>query len=279
MLIIKLKGGLGNQMFQYAFGRLLSLKREEELKLDKDILGKRGDTYRIYGLDCFNVKAEIARRDEVVKYKYPYGIFSKGWRYFREKFLRVFHIGYEQKMLKYKNNYIEGFFQSYKYLDPIRDLLIKEFSLKKEIEGDVVNRVINTNSVAIHIRRGDYVNNPKTKKNHFVCDLNYYNSAIKYFKENTNNPVFYIFSDDIAWAKDNFIGDEYIFVSDNSLSDCQELILMSKARHNIISNSSFSFFSAYLNQNKEKLVIAPRIWNRKNDNKFKDLLPPSWKRI
>jgi len=286
MLIIKLKGGLGNQLFQYAFGRLIALRRGEDLKLDKDILGQRGDTYRAYGLDNFNIRAEIASREEVLKVKYPYGLISKALRFFKAKFLRIFHIGFEARMLKTKARYLEGFFQSYKYLESIRRELLEEISLKEDISlkyGDLLSEFNSLNSVALHIRRGDYVNNPATKKAHFICDLSYYQKAISLIKVKLNEknltPKFFVFSDDINWAKENFKLFDFIFVSRPEFLDPEELILMSKAKHNIISNSSFSFWSAWLNNNPEKIVIAPALWNRKYRRAYKDLIPEDWLRV
>ena len=286
MLIIKLKGGLGNQLFQYAFGRLIALRRGEDLKLDKDILGQRGDTYRAYGLDNFNIRAEIASREEVLKVKYPYGLISKALRFFKAKFLRIFHIGFEARMLKTKARYLEGFFQSYKYLESIRRELLEEITLKEDISlkyGDLLSEFNSLNSVALHIRRGDYVNNPATKKAHFICDLSYYQKAISLIKVKLNEknltPKFFVFSDDINWAKENFKSADFIFVSRPEFLDPEELILMSKAKHNIISNSSFSFWSAWLNSNPEKIVIAPALWNRKYRRAYKDLIPEDWLRV
>lgn len=287
MIIVKLKGGLGNQLFQYAFGRLIALKRGEDLKLDKDILGQRGDTYRSYGLDAFNIKAEIASQEEVLKLKYPYGLISKAWRLFKAKFLRIFNIGYKKSLLKTKARYLEGFFQSYKYLEPIKNELKKEFSLKNDNlkikYPAILEEIRSTESVAIHIRRGDYVSNIKVNKAHFVCDLNYYEKAFRLIKdklkERNLEAKFFIFSDDIAWAKDNLKEESCIFVSRPEFLDYEELILMSKAKHNIIANSSFSFWSAWLNSNPEKIVIAPTLWNRKYQRAYKDLLPEDWLRV
>ena len=286
MIIIKLKGGLGNQMFQYAFGRLIALARREELKLDKDILGQKG-TRRSYGLDVFKIKAEIASLEEVLKLKYPLGIISRAWRLFKAKFLRIFNIGYKKSLLKTKASYLEGFFQSYRYLEPIKRELLEEFSLKdnsfKLKHFAIIQEMRGTESVAVHIRRGDYVSNPKTKKAHFICDLSYYEKAFLLIKEklaiNNLEPKFFIFSDDINWAKENIKQENCIFVSRPESLDYEELILMSQARHNIIANSSFSFWSAWLNSNPEKIVIAPALWNRKYQKAYKYLLPEDWLRL
>ncbi len=283
MTIIKLKGGLGNQLFQYAFGRLTASHRGEELKIDKDILGAKSDTYRAYGLDNFNIKATLATPEEVKRFKYPYGVFSKAWRLFSAKILRNFHIGYEPEMLETKAPYLDGFFQSYKYLEPIRTELLQEISLKEDLSGKygylVLEMALNA-SVAVHIRRGDYVSDAKTKSVHFICDLDYYQKTMALIKERIADPVFYVFSDDITWAKENLKGDyKIVFVSGPGMADFEELMLMSKCEHNIIANSSFSFWGAWLNQNKKKIVIAPGKWNNELNDEYKDLLPGDWVRI
>jgi SNF2 family DNA or RNA helicase len=282
MLIIKLKGGLGNQLFQYAFGRLLSLKRNEELKLDKSGLGAKADTYRSYALDNFNIKENIAEAGEAYKFEYPYGKLSKLINLFKTKFLRQFHIGYENNLLKSKAHYFSGFFQSYKYLEPIRSELLKEITLKENLEEkfqELLAEMKNVNSVALHIRRGDYVSDEKTKAAHFICDLAYYEKAIALVKEKIGKVRFFVFSDDIIWAKENLKGEEFVFVSNPEIFDFEELVLMSRAKHNIIANSSFSFWSAWLNQNPDKIVIAPALWNKRYGKHYKDLLPENWTKI
>jgi len=283
MTIVKLKGGLGNQLFQYAFGRLIASRRGEELKLDKDILGARKDTYRAYGLDNFKIKATLATPEETRIAKYPYGPVSKGWRFVKAKFFRVFHITYEVKMLKTQAPYLDGFFQSYKYLEPLRGELLEEISLKEDLSlkyGALITEMAAANSVAVHIRRGDYINDARTKQAHFICDLVYYEKAMAFISEKISAPVFYIFSDDIAGAKENLKGKEkLVFVSNPEMKDYEEMMLMSKCQHNIIANSSFSFWSAWLNQNPAKIVIGPKKWNNKYPAAYRDLMPESWLKI
>ncbi len=283
MTIVKLKGGLGNQLFQYAFGRLIASSRGEELKLDKDILGTKSDTYRSYGLDNFNIKAALATPEEVRQFKYPYGLFSKARRLFKAKILRIFHIGYEAEMLNTKASYLDGYFQSYKYLEPIKEQLLNELTLKEDLSlryGFLLLEMATSASVAVHIRRGDYVSDAKTKSAHYICDLAYYKKAMALMEEKVPSPIFYIFSDDIAWAKENLQGKEKIvFVSGPEMQDYEELVLMSKCEHNIIANSSFSFWGAWLNQNKQKIVIAPERWNNEINKEYRDLLPENWIKI
>ena len=286
MTIIKLKGGLGNQLFQYAFGRLTALRRGDGLKMDKDILGIKGasdkEVFRDYGLDHFNIKADLASAEEIKAAKYPYGSFSKAWRLAKAKALRIFHVGYEPRMLRTRSKYLDGYFQSHRYLDPIRSELLQEISLKEDLSakyGAMIAEMGNSDSVAVHIRRGDYVSDAKTRQAYFVCDLPYYDKAISIMKEKIAAPVFYIFSDDIAWAKESLKEDRLVFVSRPDMKDYEEIILMSKCKHNIIANSSFSFWGAWLNQNPGKIVIGPRLWNRKFRSAYRNMMPDDWIKI
>lgn len=283
MIIIKLKGGLGNQLFQYAFGRFLSIKRNEGVKLDASSLSGPKDTFRTYALDAFNIDLNIATNIEIQKNKYPYAFISKFYILFSQKVLKRYNIGYDKYLLKSKNKYFEGYFQSYKYLDPIRDMLLKEITPKESMEDkckEVLENIKKSNSVSIHIRRGDYVNDEKTKQAHNVCDLEYYKKAINIINDKIENPVFFVFSDDINWVRENLkINAETHYVSNGIIKDFEELILMSGCKNNIIANSSFSFWGAWLNKNGNKIVIAPKKWHNKLDSEYKDLLPENWIKI
>lgn len=283
MIIVKIKGGLGNQMFQYAFGRYFGIQKSEEVKLDNGINTNKQDTYRQYSLKHFNIALPLASREEVMKAKYPNGIISKIKRGFKAKILRIHNIGYDGQILETKEQYLEGFWQSYKYSEPIRDVLLKEFTLKNTPGGifkNISRQIESTESVSIHIRRGDYVNDPKTKKTHYAFGLEYYEQALKIMKEKISNPTFFIFSDDIDWVKQNLKTDSLtVFVSNSELADYEEMILMSKCKHNIIANSSFSWWGAWLNQNPDKIVIAPQKWNNKYQKEYSDLLPKEWTKI
>lgn len=276
MIIVKLKGGLGNQLFQYAFGTFLSSQKNESLKLDISSLGSKNDTKREYQLNKFNIKAGISSPEELKKFK------PSAWSDFlHKKILRQFHIGWEPNILQSKSTYFEGYFQSYKYLDSIRNQLLSEITLKNPIANtyqEILNKIKNTNSVAIHIRRGDFTDNQKIKLIHQTINLDYYQKAITIIKQKIANPTWYIFSDDIEWAKANLQIDQLtIFVSPPEGSDqAQELILMSKCKHQIIANSTFSWWAAYLNQNPNKIVIAPKKWNNRYQKYYQHLLPNDW---
>ncbi|MFA5131374.1 MAG: alpha-1,2-fucosyltransferase [Patescibacteria group bacterium] len=283
MLIVKLQGGLGNQLFQYAFGRRLAIIRNEELFLDTRGLENNRVIKREYGLAPFAIKAELAPKDLSLKTEYPLGLISKLLVLFAQKVLRIFYIGYEPQLLKSKAKYFSGFFQSYKYINPIRSELLNEIKLKKELGdkySDLLREIANTNSVSLHVRRGDFISDPKTAAAHQAYSFDYYTEAIKLISSKLNNPAFFIFSDDINWVKENLkISSSVIFVSAPSTRDFEELILMSKCKHNIIANSSFSFWGAWLNQNPDKIVIAPKKWNNVYESEYKDLLPQAWLKI
>tara|TARA_A100001015_G_scaffold236830_1_gene269200 strand:- start:874 stop:1788 length:915 start_codon:yes stop_codon:yes gene_type:complete len=284
MIIVNLKGGIGNQMFQYALGRKLSIQNEEELKLDITGLEKAnvvGDIYRPFALDAYAVQKSFADASEINKLKYPLGIVSRFLRWFTFKILRQTHVGFEPDILNETGSfYIDGFWQSPKYFDDIRDVLLKDCTLVTPV-SDAVTKYTEMlsieNSVSIHIRRGDYVTNPRVLKEFGMCSEVYYQKATSYFQENLVNPSFFVFSDDIQWVQEHLeLPDNTMYVSDQKLTAEEELILMSTCAHNIIANSSFSWWGAWLNQNPEKIVIAPTPWFNKNDHLYKDLIPQSW---
>lgn len=288
MIIAKLKGGLGNQMFQYAVGLAVVLKNNEELKLDAtgydDIRHVNSDTPRKYRLFAFNISGSLATVEEVIRYRNPFGIFSRGLRFFNQRILKNYYPDYHPDLFNRKYKYIEGYFQSEKNFIDIKDRVIEEFTLKKEFESEEFlqerNKINKTKSVSIHIRRGDYVND-KTTNNYFgTCSKEYYKKAIKIMKSKIDSPVFYFFSDDIEWVKKEFGEQEnFHFTSNPKLQDYEELILMSLCAHNIIANSSFSWWGAYLNQNENKIVIAPKKWVAVEPDPHPSIIPDSWIRL
>jgi hypothetical protein len=281
MITTNLKGGLGNQMFQYATGRFLAYKNRSELKLFKEPASKL-DTYRNYELGKFNIQENFVPN---FKKNLPDKIFRRHYPDYHPALLTKA----SAKLSKGKNVYLNGFFQSEKNFLEIRDVLLKEFTLKEEFKSDSFKKLSEhissqSNSVSIHIRRGDYVKNSQTNKYHGTCSLSYYEKAIENISEQIENsspenqqPIFYIFTDDVAWAKENLIlSEEHQFISGHGLSFQEEMILMSKCKHNIIANSSFSWWGAWLNQNDDKIVIAPTPWVNKKPNPHPNITPESW---
>lgn len=295
MIIIRISGGLGNQMFQYALGRSISKKNNTILKLDTNPLL---NSIRLFSLSYFDTKGEISNEEDIasigVPKIYDKSFFGKAKRkifriveqskpVYKKKFILEPQFAFCSDILKTKNNcYLSGDWQSEKYFEDIKDIIKKDFTLKNKISettNDFIGKIEHTASISIHIRRGDYVKNSKTNSFHGTCPITYYEQAIKIIEEKISNPEFFIFSDDIDWVKANLkIKYPITYVSGNNIPDYEELILMSHCKHNIIANSTFSWWGAWLNSNPNKIVIAPEKWFN-SDTDTRDLIPEGWIKI
>jgi hypothetical protein len=285
MIIVRLIGGLGNQMFQYAAGRYLSLKHDTELKFDiydYHLFPDRG-----FKLFNFNIVGEKATQEEIDRLR-KRSLLDKilirvtgNPNYPRTFFMeREGEVNYQLFSLP-DNVYLYGYFQKPDYFSSIRDTLINEFTPSEGLVCEpIMQEMAAVNSISVHIRRGDYVTDKNANQRFGVCSLDYYKNACKYIINNVIDPRFYIFSDDPSWVRSNFdFLDDYIIVSEmDYLEDFQELVLMSKCKHNIIANSSFSWWGAWLNPNEEKFVIAPKSWYR-NGNSNEVGLMQDWLQI
>jgi hypothetical protein len=267
--------GLGNQFFQYAYARSLKelgydvfLDNTSFFDFDAHLPSQ---TFRTYFLDNFNISINPADKNMCELFRDAHKI-SLASRLFR-KFKKIFMLRLKVKNFTHCNNYapellciedntyISGFFQSEKYFIKIRDLLLDELTLKKDYSYKEDNLFINeSNIVAIHIRRGDYVS--------LECALNidYYMEALRIVEERIQNPYYFIFSDDPDFCIKNLqLKDRrYSFINtDRQYTDCEEFILMSKCHHHIIANSSFSWWAAWLSQSvpsRLHMVISPSNW-------------------
>ena len=262
MIIIKIKGGLGNQLFQYAVGRALALHHRLPLKLDLTIF----KTYKLhrYLLDQFAIQADIATEDEIIKLKgrnnVLFSALRKAGLVKRKSYLKEKRSSYfDASVFKNDDVYLDGYWQNELYFSDIREELLQDLtsiSSMSELGVVYMEGIKKSNSVSLHVRRGNYLN----LKNFNVLDINYYMKAVEYMRKNVEKPTFYIFSDDLEWCK-NSLGflDNCIFV-DSTKTEIDDLKLMSFCKHNIIANSSFSWWGAWLNQNCKKTVIAPKGW-------------------
>lgn len=281
MIKVRIYGGLGNQMFQYALGKSMSLNNNTKLTLDISWYYKYGkNTKRRFGLDEFNIDAKISKgvfSGLINRALYKIGLFNNG--YIKEKKL----FGFDQSITNYNNVYLDGFWQNKDYFKDFSDNIKKDFSLKETPTYNIsifLKKINDSESVAIHIRRGDYVDNSHANNFHGLCSLEYYNQAISHIKNRIKNPYFFIFSDDIEWVKKNLvIGEQVAWVSGNKFSDTEELFLMSACKHDIIANSTFSWWGAWLNSYNKKIIIAPKKWL--NDKRFEvnGLILDEWKLI
>lgn len=285
MIIVRLKGGLGNQMFQYVAGLRMATLYQEPLSLDvtgyEDGGQAKFDTLRKYRLGAFKLSATVATNEDAMKARNPFGIISKVIRAYNQKILKRFYTDYEPDFFTKRHAYIEGFFQSEKNFGDVQDAIREEFQLKKEFEGEeylrAKSKIDPKRGISVHIRRGDYANDKVTNSYFGTCSIDYYKEAIEYMSSKVESPLFYFFSDDIDWVKKEFgKNDNYIFMSNGGLQDYEELILMSCCSHNIIANSSFSWWGAWLNRNQEKIVIAPKKWLNVSADRQPKVVPDSW---
>ncbi len=271
MIIVRLRGGMGNQMFQYALGRALASKYNVPLKLDAREYKKNFySVKRKYTLDLFDTKAELATKKEIFLGQLFY---KKG----KEK-----HFHFDPKMLLLGPNvWFDGYWQTPKYFNAIETTIRKDFTFKNPFSSDVkdlMETIKNQESVCIHVRRGDYVGN----KHHEVVNKEYYDRGLEYLKNKTKIDKIYVFSDDIKWCQENmkfefptmFVGEEYAGERAEG-----HLALMSTCHHFLIPNSSFSWWAAWLAEFNTKIVLVPKQWFTDISINTEDLIPNKWIKI
>ncbi len=308
MVIVKLIGGLGNQMFCYAFGKAMALEKKTELYIDKSWVDQmeKEKSISLFGMDYFETNysirnAKTNRLFNIFDNKYIWKIYRKIYMIFldteKSSILveKKFNFHKEIFSNKYKNIYLkEGYWQSYKYFEKYSNHIRKEFTFKKNVylENKVLaDEILGLeDTVSIHIRRGDYIKNPSLNQIYGgICTKEYYLRAIEILNSELKQPIFYVFSDDLDWAKELFKNHKNIRYVDNNSLDVKEEIghqdkgycdmyLMTLCKHNIIANSSFSWWAAWLNPNPNKIVIAPKKWFN-DDRNTEDLIPKEWVRV
>jgi hypothetical protein len=293
MVIVQLVGGLGNQMFQYAVARAVAYRTNVPLKLDATAFVK--DEVRSYRLGCFNIVEDFAtetdmrclrrpRRRQVVDFV-AYQVRTHLSPWYRRKIIEERAFSFDSRVLKIAGDvYLAGYWQSEKYFADVAELIRQEFTLKSgpdEVNRQVLDEIEVTNSVSLHIRRGDYVSDPDTHRIHGVIGLDYYSRAIDYVAARTTHPHFFVFSDDIAWAKENLrLSFPLSFIDHNGEdSEYEDLRLMCHCKHHIIANSSFSWWGAWLDANPDKNVVSPEKWFNDPSLDTRHLIPESWTKI
>lgn len=289
MVVVKLMGGLGNQMFQFAFGLAVAKERNEKMFLDISSLVNKeleGNNPRDYELGIFTYHVQ---KTNILRSKYQI-FFLKLLKKMNFSFL-LSHIieGKNVELLKEKQcvTYLEGYWQSEDYFKKYEPEIKKCFEFRpnsSEENKTLLNKISSKNSVSIHVRRGDYVSDYQTNQFHGVSSMEYYEQAIIYLKKKLIKPFFFVFSDDPEWVLQNFNLDknESEIVDFNfGNKSFEDLRLMKSCEHNIIANSSFSWWGAWLNSNPQKIVIAPKKWfaNSIKESQSQNIVPKEWKRI
>lgn len=291
MVIVRIKGGLGNQLFQYAAGYALARRMNTELIIDTSFFPSqtlRG--YRLNKLKIENVKVLDSAQTPMVALlnnRYINKAFRKMHRTITpcgKEFVYLLEnkLGIEEELfsLSRKNIYLDGYYQSEQYFSEYRKEILCQFVQKYELETEYLKKeceVKNVNSIAVHVRRGDFLkaqndSNPR----HYLLGKKYYEKAIKYIRNGVKEPIFFWFSDDINWVKDNFgVQTDFRFISlKTKNSDIDEMMLMRNCKHIIAANSTFSWWSAWLNENKEAIKIVPE-----KAYGIPEMIPEDWIKI
>jgi len=288
MIVMRLMGGLGNQMFQYALGRRLARERGVPLKLDlswfQGSAARAEHAMREYALGGWRIRASAATPEELARFAAWRRVLSaltgRNVAVVKERGPE-FH----PEVLRVPGHaYLIGYWQSERYFSSIRDVLLEEFSLSAEPcahAAALARTMPPSTAVAVHVRRGDYASVAYTHDFHGLCSPEYYQEAARRIADQITNPAFFVFSDEPDWARDNLqLGWPTTYVTHGGgCAPHQDIWLMSRCAHHIIANSSFSWWGAWLCRNEAKIVVAPRRWFADAALDTRDLIPADWPRI
>ncbi|HVB19813.1 MAG TPA: alpha-1,2-fucosyltransferase [Candidatus Paceibacterota bacterium] len=294
MIIVKLEGGLGNQLFQYAFARSVSSKLETDFRLDTNPFHTYYTLHK-YSLNHFNIQEKFARDSDFFGFVWVrkrHKVFNTFYRYLRlkKKLMpfyypeRTFH--FDPSVFSKDGVYFDGFWQTGKYFKNIETELRNEIALKEPFSNysqGIFEEIKTSTAVSIHVRRADYVTNKSSNIYHGTCSMDYYQKAMEYISQRVSSASFFIFSDDYDWAIENFksLPHPVTCVKNTAEKNYEDLLLMASCKHNIIANSSFSWWGAWLNRTEGKIVIAPKQWfnNVKTAVNTRDIVPEAWIKI
>ncbi len=281
MLIVRLHGGLGNQLFQFAYGLYLQtcLKRNDVFFCK---LQYRGEIERTFSISMINSKLNFIDAGEFIRFKDArinkvYN-FLLGSNYFVEKKSNLTQ-KYLPKRFPSGSLFLDGYWQKYSIVNYVKDALKAELVLNNSSSMNFLNyrKLIldQPKSVSLHVRRTDFIATEKNRSIFAICGVDYYQKAIDYLKDNLGDSLtFFVFSDDLSWVESNLIFTDKVFFVEGNL-DFEDLSLMSLCSHNIIANSTFSWWAAWLNDSKGKIIVCPEVWF-KDGGVSDELVPPNW---
>jgi Glycosyl transferase family 11 len=291
-VVTGLNGGLGNQMFQYAAGRALALRCGAPLKLDLSRYVRDGK--RRYELGALSIcatpagKADLARFTLQPDAESPWRARLKRCRYGIVRAAPVYnerHFHFDADVLALRAPvYLSGYWQTEKYFAEFAAALRRELAPREGLEPEnaaIAAAIDATNAVSLHVRRGDYVTEPRTSRYHGVCSIDYFRAAAEFIEKRAGAIHLFVFSDDQEWCRDNLaLGMPTTFVAANSPDrGFRDMQLMARCRHHVIANSSFSWWGAWLNPSPTKIVVAPQRWFDAGSADTRDLIPASWVRL
>lgn len=282
MKIVRFLGGLGNQMFQYAFYKSL----EKEFKKTKaDLHAFKGYTLhngyeleRIFGINLSKVPAFLVNIYDPEHQKWHHRRLRKILKLRKAYYYENPIFSYDETIYHDTSNKLYwGYWQNPSYFSNFREELLMDFTFKQQlnqINQKTLFQISESNSVAVHIRRGDYLYNDLLGN---ICDLNYFKQAIELIENSVVKPSFFVFSDDIPWCKEKLSINNGTYIDWNGNADSYiDMQLMSNCKHNIISNSSFSWWGAWLNTNINKIVVAPKKWVNDKTLDTSGVIPNEW---
>lgn len=291
MIVTRLRGGLGNQLFQYAAGFRLATRHGAALRLD---LTKFADfshtTPRSYELGVFALSGAPATKREIAAVTGE----SRGWLWRRlaprdpsipTQAATEQHFHFDPDVLALPDGVLlDGYWQSERYFEDVSERLRQELAFRDPPAGrnaEMAATLAGANAVSLHVRRGDYATNPTMTAMHGMCPIDYYERAVRFVADRVRDPVFFLFSDDPDWVRDHLKIREAMVVVDHNGPDAghEDLRLMSGCRHHILANSTFSWWGAWLDPRPEKIVVAPRRWFAVDTIDTTDLLPDGWIRL
>lgn len=292
MITVNISGGLGNQMFQYAAGYALARRLQQDVLLLDDMARIYGEGTRCKLGEVFSLDEKLGRGSELIEFF--------GWRarpsmrrLMAKNIMRFFvprgmvfepHFHYWPSFKALTEvKYLHGYWQSPQYFEGYENDIRCSFQFKgglTQADNEVFQMMRQGPSVAIHIRRGDYTNS-KNSQIYVQLGREYYQAAIRLMREKISDPRFYVFSDDPGWVRENILDDDSMLLVDHNtgINSFNDMRLMSLADHNIIANSTFSWWGAWLNQNPNKIVVSPRNWFQSPKMNSSDVCPSDWVRI
>lgn len=294
MRIVKLKGGLGNQMFQYAFAKLIEKRTGDEVKIDfSAYTSLKNDIVRVPRIAKFKLSLPTAddsdlnsickfnHKGDSLSLKYKVGIYAE--KTFNRKYFFEPNRAFIDPASLTSYSYFDGYWQSYRYIDEVKSNIVEEFTPNYELSENTKKAMTQMqceNSVFIGVRKGDYTADKKSIAHYGNFDSAYYLTAMKKIAEKVENPKFYIFSNDVEWCKKNLDWGGYNIVyrePEQQTDDFEELMLMSSCKHAIIVNSTYNWWGAYLINNPDKIVCCPQKWFF--DDAPIDIVPKEWIKI
>lgn len=289
MIVVRLIGGMGNQMFQYAFAKAVAQNKNVPFLLDKRFLENRtpqkGFIFRNYDLSIFNIEENFFKPNQQIN---DFGFYKDYWK---RKLLKKIPLSlsniYTEPFFEFNqhflsqvssNSYCIGYFQSPKYFENIYSEIKNDFSFKEailEISSELFSKISQSNSVCLNVRRTDFLLN----QTHGTLTSNYYQDAINLIQTEEKDLVIFVFSDDIEWCQSNLnfnLPTHFVNYEHKGYKFGNYLQLMINCKHFIIPNSTFAWWAAFLNSNPNKKVIAPKKWFNDSSYNSNDIYPSDW---